>query len=58
VPYTLLGFDLISPHAARVEVVPVHAGSSQGTMQLTGPDVSSRLVKPIPLAMNLCVFEA
>jgi hypothetical protein len=28
------------------------------TMQLTGPDVSSILVKPIPLAINLCVFEA
>jgi hypothetical protein len=28
------------------------------TMQLTGPDVSLRLVMPIPLAINLCVFEA
>jgi hypothetical protein len=28
------------------------------TMQLTGPGTSSRLVKPIPLAINLCVFEA
>jgi hypothetical protein len=28
------------------------------TMQLTGPDMSSRLVKPIPIAINLCVFEA
>jgi hypothetical protein len=28
------------------------------TMQLTGPDVSPRLVIPIPLAINLCVFEA
>jgi hypothetical protein len=31
VPYTLLGFDLVSPHAAQVEVAPVHAGSSRGT---------------------------
>jgi hypothetical protein len=31
VPYALLGFDLISPHAARVEVAPVHMGSSRGT---------------------------
>jgi hypothetical protein len=31
VPYTLPGFDLISPHAAWVEVAPVHAGSSRGT---------------------------
>jgi hypothetical protein len=28
------------------------------TMQLTGPGVSSRLVMPIPLAINLYVFEA
>jgi hypothetical protein len=28
------------------------------TMQLTGPDVSLRLVMPIPLATKLCVFEA
>jgi hypothetical protein len=28
------------------------------TMQLTRPDVSPRLVMPIPLAMNICVFEA
>jgi hypothetical protein len=28
------------------------------TMQLTGPDVSLRLVIPIPLATELCVFEA
>jgi hypothetical protein len=28
------------------------------TMQLTGPDVSLRLVIPIPLATKLCVFEA
>jgi hypothetical protein len=28
------------------------------TMQLTGPDVSLRLVMPIPLARKLCVFEA
>jgi hypothetical protein len=27
-------------------------------MQLTRPDVSLRLVMPIPLAINLCVFEA
>jgi hypothetical protein len=31
VPYTELGFDLKSPHAARVEVAPAHAGSSRGT---------------------------
>jgi hypothetical protein len=31
VPYTLLGFDLVSPHTARVEVTPVQAGSSRGT---------------------------
>jgi hypothetical protein len=28
------------------------------TMQLTGPGVSSRMVMPIPLAINLCIFEA
>jgi hypothetical protein len=28
------------------------------TMQLTGPDVSLRLVMPIPLAINLGIFEA
>jgi hypothetical protein len=28
------------------------------TMQLTGPDVSLRLVMPIPLTTKLCVFEA
>jgi hypothetical protein len=28
------------------------------TMQLTGPAVSSRLVMPIPLVINLCIFEA
>jgi hypothetical protein len=31
VPYTLLGFDLIHLHAARVEVAPAHAGLSRGT---------------------------
>jgi hypothetical protein len=31
VPHRVLGFDLISPHAAKVEVAPAHAGSSQGT---------------------------
>jgi hypothetical protein len=31
VPYTLQGFDLISPRAARVEVAPVHGGLSRGT---------------------------
>jgi hypothetical protein len=31
VPHTELGFDLISPYAARVEVAPAHAGSSRGT---------------------------
>jgi hypothetical protein len=30
-PHTELGFDLISPHVARVEVAPAHAGSSRGT---------------------------
>jgi hypothetical protein len=28
------------------------------TMQLTGPDVSLRLVMPIPLQTKLCLFEA
>jgi hypothetical protein len=28
------------------------------TMQLTGPSVSSKPVMPIPLATNLCIFEA
>jgi hypothetical protein len=28
------------------------------TMQLTGPNVSLRLVMPIPLAINLYIFEA
>jgi hypothetical protein len=28
------------------------------TMQLTGPNVSLRLVMPIPLAIKLCIFEA
>jgi hypothetical protein len=28
------------------------------TMQLTGPGESSRLVMPIPLAINLCIFKA
>jgi hypothetical protein len=28
------------------------------TIQLTGPDVSLRLVMPIPLAIKLCIFEA
>jgi hypothetical protein len=28
------------------------------TMQLTGPDVSLRLVMLIPLAIKLCIFEA
>jgi hypothetical protein len=28
------------------------------TMQLTRPDVSSRLFMPIPLAINICIFEA
>jgi hypothetical protein len=28
------------------------------TMQLTGPDMSSRLVMPIALAISLCIFEA
>jgi hypothetical protein len=28
------------------------------TVQLTGLGVSSRLVKPIPLEINMCVFEA
>jgi hypothetical protein len=28
------------------------------TMQLTRPDVSLRLVMPIPLATKLCIFEA
>jgi hypothetical protein len=31
VPHIELGFDLVSPHAARVEVAPAHAGSSRGT---------------------------
>jgi hypothetical protein len=31
VSHTELGFDLVSPHAARVEVAPAHAGSSRGT---------------------------
>jgi hypothetical protein len=31
VPHTELGFDLISPYAARVEVAPAHAGSSRVT---------------------------
>jgi hypothetical protein len=66
--YTLLGFDLISPHTARVEVAPrgFESGDSNlskltdvfATMQLTGPDVSLRLVMPIPLAIKLCIFEA
>jgi hypothetical protein len=64
VPYTLLGFDLISPHAAQVEVTLAHAGSSRGdanlskltdvfaTMQLTEPDVSLKLLMPIPYQPN------
>jgi hypothetical protein len=31
VPHTELGFDLISPYAAQVEVAPAHVGSSRGT---------------------------
>jgi hypothetical protein len=31
VPHTELGFDLISPYAARVKVAPAHMGSSRGT---------------------------
>jgi hypothetical protein len=67
VPYTLLGFDLISG-SGRSSASPrgFESGDSNlskltnvfATMQLTGSDVSLRLVMPIPLSTKLCFFEA
>jgi hypothetical protein len=45
------GFELGDSNLSKLTVVFV-------TMQLTGPDVSSRLVMPIPLAINICIFKA